>query len=196
MVGFRGVMSPKINVWENSLKQGLKWERKLMEKVADLVISYEIKHFNNDMNKQRQGIDGLISFKDASVEIKTRDFSAFKYKDILLETISIIERNKLGWFYTSKATAVLYVWLNQTKTNFIDGYIIWIQTPKLRKWFELNKHKFSKKIAKTRTEDGNYWHTENRAVPIKSFPKDTIKRFNPQLNIQTDQMDLGTFLRR
>lgn len=181
MDGIRGVM-PRTNIWEKSLKQGQKWEKKLMEKVAKIVIDYEIKHFDNNMEKQRQGIDGLISFKDGNVEIKTRDFSAYKYKDILLETISIIERKKLGWFYTSQATAILYVWLNKTKTNLVDGYLIWIQNPILRGWFKNNKHKFQKKLARTTTQNGETWSTENRAVPIKAFPKGTIIRFNPQLS--------------
>ena len=106
----------------------------------------------------------------------------YKWNDILIETVSIIEQRKLGWFYTSKADIVPYVWENPSRTNLIDGYFVFIQNKELREWFEeyKRKHPLKKRIAHSESKTG-FWSTENYAVAIQDFPDRSILRFNPHL---------------
>jgi len=162
---------------------GEKWEEKLLEKIGNVLQVLSVKRIDYSINPevQKQGIDGYVFCKNPKIEIKTRKHSAYRYKDILLETKSIIERNVQGWFYTTKADIVAYVWENDSRTNLIDGYLIFMSV-KLREWFENNKHKFKIKKAQSENESDT-WETENRAVPIDMFPKGTIYRFNPKLDL-------------
>jgi hypothetical protein len=163
-----------------------------MEKIGNIiqVKSVEPIQYSKQPEIQRQGIDGLITLEKVKVETKSRSYKYHKYNDILLETISIIESNKLGWFYTTQANVVAYVWENPTSTNLYDGYLIFI-TPKLREWFKQNQHRFRTKIAKTENS-GIIWTTENKVVPIKEFPKGSLKKFDPYLDI-TEQAELTIF---
>lgn len=181
-IGLLGVIKIKHNKWKSCLDDGLKWEEKLLAKIDHILLTTTIQRidYTQNPNTQREGIDGVISKKQSSIEIKTRKYFSYKYKDILLETKSVIEQNILGWFYTTNADIIAYVWENDSRTNLIDGYLIFI-SKELRHWFDENKHKFKKQIAETESENGN-WHTENYAVPINAFPKGTTYRFNPRLN--------------
>jgi len=118
---------------------------------------------------QKAGIDGIISTKSVGFDIKCRRFETYKYEDILLETISIIDSNEPGWLY--KSEVVVYVWSNISKTSFVDGYILYLD--KIRPWFEVNIQTFKTKIAFSE-RNGMKWSTENKAVPINSFPLGTI----------------------
>ena len=182
-VGQCGVTKIRTNKWQTCLENGEKWEEKLLEKISNVLQVLSVKRIDYFINPelQKQGFDGYVFCKEPKIEIKTRKYSAYKYKDILLETKSIIERNIPGWFYTTKADIVAYVWENDSRTNLIDGYLIFMST-KLREWFENNKQKFKVKIAKSESL-GETWKTENYAIPINMFPKGTIYRFNPNLDL-------------
>jgi hypothetical protein len=184
--GLAGAM--KFNEWKVCLQNGTKWEKKLMEKIGRIIKVKSIQNINYQHNPeiQRKGIDGLISLEQTKVESKSRSYDYYKYSDILIETISVRENNKPGWFYTTQADIVAYVWENPSKTNLLDGYLIFI-TPELRNWFDLNKHRFKTKIAYS-----NSWSTENKAVPIKEFPRGSLQRFNPYIDI-TEQSQLTIF---
>jgi hypothetical protein len=184
--GLAGEM--KFNSWKDCLQNGTKWEKKLLEKIGRIIQVKSIQNikFQTNPEIQRKGIDGIINLSQPKIESKSRSYDYYKFSDILIETISVIENNKPGWFYTTQADIVAYVWENQSKTNLIDGYLIFI-TPELRKWFELNKHHFKTKVARS-----DCWSTENKAVPIKEFPKGTLQRFNPYLDI-TEQAQLTIF---
>lgn len=180
------------NIWFDCLQKGTKWEKKLMEKIGKIiqVKSVEAIKYSDYPEIQRQGIDGLISLETVKVETKTRTYQYYKFKDILLETLSVIEANKPGWFFTTQANVVAYVWETPTGTNLFDGYLIFI-TPQLREWFNQNQHRFRTQIAQTKNA-GEKWTTENKVVPIKEFPKGSIKKFNPYLDL-TEQVQLTVF---
>lgn len=164
-----------------------------MEKIARIihVKSVESINYADQPEIQRQGIDGIITLEKPKIETKTRDYYCHRFHDILLETKSVIENNKLGWFYTTQANIVAYVWKNPSGTNLYDGYLIFI-TPELREWFDKNKHRFKRWVAHTECNN-RQWSTENYAVPIKEFPKNSIKNFEPYLDI-TEQADLTVFI--
>ena len=173
---------PRFNVFDDNLKNGKKWELPLLEKISRLRLREKINYLSNNQEFQRKGIDGILYAEKAKIDPKTRKYSAYKYNDILIETISIIEQNKLGWFYTSESDIIVYVWENQSRTNLIDGYFIFIQNKTLRNWFERYKkqHPEKRRVAHS-WRDGSHWTTENYAVSLEDFPKGTILRFNPKL---------------
>ena len=182
---------PKFNPFEKNLENGKKWEFPLLEKISRLRLKEKIKYLGDNREFQRKGIDGILYAEKAEIDPKVRNYSAYKYEDILIETISIIEQNKLGWFYTSRADIVAYVWKNASGTNLIDGYFVFIQNSKLRTWFEQYKEKNPEKRRVAYSEaNGEVWSTENYAIPIDKFPTGVILQFNPRLPNQGKQTRL------
>jgi len=182
---------PKFNFFEDNLRNGKKWELPLLEKISRLRLKEKITCLSNDREFQRKGIDGILYAEKAKIDPKARKYSAHKWNDILIETLSVIEQNKLGWFYTSESDIIVYVWENQSRTNLIDGYFIFIQNTTLRVWFEKYKkqHPEKRRVAHS-YRDGSSWTTENYAVPFHEFPKGTILQFNPKLPSQGKQTKL------
>lgn len=126
--------------------------------------------------KQRHGIDFEIGKEKIDFDVKCRDYYTYKYQDILLETISVVEHNKPGWLYTSESDYVVYAWYNSTKTSFIDGYLLFLENiRKFKDSYVPEKKQF--KYARS-YKNGNTWTTENIAVPIKDFPDDCLDRIN------------------
>lgn len=132
--------------------------------------------YKEHTQKQRNGIDFSVNLDPANFEIKTRDYKYYKYNDILLETDSVIEKRVFGWIYTTKADVILYVWLDETKTKFIDGYIIIVD--KLKKCLNDLIVEYWERTHGYSTTEGRYttgWFT----VPINGFPEGILIRFDP-----------------
>jgi len=126
--------------------------------------------------RQRKGVDFSVDFNPANFEVKTRDYRYYKYSDILLETDSMVEKRKFGWVYTTTADVILYVWLDETKTKFIDGYIIIVD--KLKKCLNDLIVEYWERTHGYSTTEGRYttgWFT----VPINGFPEGILIRFDP-----------------
>lgn len=182
---------PKFNFFDDNLSNGKKWELPLLKKISRLRLKEKITYLNNNREFQRKGIDGILYAEKAKIDPKARKHSAYKWNDILLETLSVRERNKLGWFYTSESDIIAYVWENQSRTNLIDGYFIFLQNQTLREWFEKYKKQHPEKIRVAYSiKNNSRWSTENYAVPLKKFPKGTILRFNPKLPSMGNQTKL------
>ena len=177
IIGNRGGMKLKVNEWYECLQIGeigekftTKHQRKIILPIIDQFLyanrfEYNLNKIGKD--KQRQGINGEINL-NFSYEVKTRTKN---WGDILLETISVIEKIVPGWFFTSKANAIVYYFLNRQR-EIDEGYIILLN--QTRKYFtEAVLERYPKKIAKT--ERNNYcYHTENRAIPFDAFPKKSL----------------------
>lgn len=169
----------KIHDFEESLMFGLKGENLFKNTHGDIFIN-KLNHilFDTNRNKQLSGIDFEFESRKIKFDLKTRRYFAYKYNDILIETISVIEKNKPGWFYTSQSDIIVYIWFNEKEDSIIDGYIVdLLQT---RKWLKDNENKFEVKIAHTNSQYGNY-STKNICIPIKNFPAnclDKIKGLN------------------
>jgi hypothetical protein len=141
----------------------------------------KLKHidFKDKPEIQKKGIDFISN--NLSIELKIRDYSSYKYRDILFETMSIREENKLGWVYTSQADCVVYCWKNKKGTDLIDGYVLLIQNEEFKEWFNENKNRYNEKVATTEV-GGKIWHTVNIAVPIEDLSSHGfIIQFNPKL---------------
>lgn len=179
----------KINFFQKNLEEGYQAEQALKRKLHQIVfvasvqqISWEESPFAKHL--QRNGIDGIAETRTFSYDVKVRNYSYYRFKDILIETMSKIESQEPGWWYYSKCDFIVYVWKDPRGDYLIDGYIIFIQDPKLRDWFEDNKETFyHPKPAMTRTNNGKEWHTDNLAPRINQFPEETIIQFDPKLPI-------------
>ena len=173
-------------------------EEKLKNKLAKILFTKSVKRIPFDPNRvyrvklQKACIDGIIHQKTVTFDIKVRDFHFLRFKDILIETVSVVESNKSGWFYYTKSNFIVYVWKNERGTNLKDGYFLFIQDRKLRDWFEENRSRHPIKHARS-TRNGYTWRTENVAVPIKDFPSGTIMRFNPRLSLELQEINLLDF---
>lgn len=203
----------KENIWAENLEFGLKGEEALKETLNSILFACQIERmqYNNEnlftanlqRKAQREGINGTVEFRKAKWDVKLRKYFPYR-EDIAIETISVIEENKEGWFYYSKADWIIYAWADKHGVRIIDGYFIFLQKPELRKWFEENKDYYKNKYIKEREEKhgGNLgllyvttvkketnekWHTENIPIPINEFPENTIIKFDPNTKLDKQQ---------
>jgi hypothetical protein len=82
--------------------------------------------FSKEPAIQKQGIDIIVKLPEIKMEVKSR--KRFYYKkpiDFFIETWSDFTRKVKGWFFTSQADIILYMWwANDGMTKFIDGKVI------------------------------------------------------------------------
>lgn len=171
------------------------FEEKLTEKISQWFLNQKVKHIPYDPTHpestklQHQGIDILLQSKTATIKVKTRD-KKYYLQGILIEIISNKENQTPGWFYTSQADLIAYVWTNQHKTNLMPiGYLIILQHPTLRDWFKEHNEQYP--MFQTKSKDNSHiWTTLFKVIPKKDFPPNTIIEFNPTLPIITTQTRL------
>lgn len=171
-----------INDWNESLKTGKIGENIVKNNFISLLKqmidnkNVNIKHilYEESPTIQKSGIDFIFNIDFSKLDIKTRNYYAYKYHDILLETVSIVENNIPGWLYTSKSDIIIYAWLNKESNTFIDGYFLFLN--EIRKY--VNKDKYLIKTAET-YRNGAMWHTNNIAISIEELILNScIKRIN------------------
>lgn len=183
----------KINNFNDCLKMGVEWEHRIKPKLMKMLVGKALKNinFSDNPEMQRKGIDIILTQKNPTIDLKVRDYKYYNCRDILMETISVVETGTPGWLYTSQADLISYVWQTLRGTNLIDGYMLLIQ--EIRPWFKKNKWAFYTPRDAISERDGRTWHTRNVAVPIYSFPIGTVFRFNPKLtdNEQTTIFDFS-----
>lgn len=180
-------MSPSRD-FDEDVSNAAHWEKRIAEKIRTFMFrNYSVRMipYDNlkDIERQRNGMDFIIKSEEAGWEIKTR--SPDYYLDgILLETISVVERNKLGWLYTSKADCIAYVWLNWSFTNLMPiGYFIMIKELRKTPWYDSLPGKYPilqpKGGSKRKTSKGIiYWNTKFIVPPIEDFPPDILVPFD------------------
>ncbi len=177
-------MSPSHDFW-GKLKEAQIWEKRIAEKIGKMYLkTYYMRliPYDNlkDIQRQKDGYDFTIKSEEAKWEIKTRTFDdRFYNKDILLETTSNVEKNKLGWLYTSKADIIAYVWLNKSKSNLMPiGYFIMLKELRKTEWY----HNLLRRYPILDAHSNNYsWQTLFVTPPIEDFPNGTLFRFNALL---------------
>lgn len=92
-----------------------------------------------------------------------------KYEDLLIETLSCIEKKTSGWIYKSKADYLAYVFIVPNKPIIGDV----IDLPGLNKWWYKQGVYvgYPLKEGTTKTDNGAVlYKTQNRAVPIRHIP--------------------------
>jgi len=171
--------------FDKDLNEAAPWEKRIAEKIRIFMMRYNIDMITydnlEDIKRQKNGLDFFIKSESAGWEIKTRA-SKYYRKGILLETTSVVETNKLGWLYTSKADVIAYVWLNESLTNLMPiGYFIMIKELRKTPWYDRlpGRYHVFHTDSERKTSDGMIsWRTEFICPPIENFPKDTLYKFN------------------
>jgi len=171
--------------FNKKLNEAAPWEKRVAEKIRTFMMRYNVYMISydnlEDINRQQAGMDIIVSSEAAGWEIKTRAPKYYR-KGILLETTSVVETNKPGWLYTSKADIIAYVWLNEAGTNLMPiGYFIMIKELRKTRWYDRlpgRYHVFHTDSERKTPEGMIYWRTEFICPPIEDFPKDTLYKFN------------------
>ena len=176
--------------FDEKLNEAAPWEKRIAEKIQTFMTRYNVNMISydnlKDIERQRNGMDIIVKSESAGWEIKTRS-PEYYLKGILLETTSVVERNKPGWLYTSKADVITYVWLNESFTNLMPiGYFIMIKELRKTPWYDSLPGKYPilqpKGGSKRKTSKGIiYWNTKFIVPPIEDFPTGTLYRFNALL---------------
>lgn len=171
-------MSSDAHDFGESLDMGLKWEQILKPRLKQVLVaaSLESISFEENPDMQRNGIDMVLQQENPNVDVKARGHYALQYGDILLETWSVWEENKVGWAFKPDIDLVAYVFENEPGTNLKQGYFI-VMSDEFRDWFQENADNYPEKEAKNGSFGG--YTTLNRAVPIEDFPQGTLIEFDP-----------------
>jgi len=152
-------------------------------------------YYKDNPALQKIGCDGFIQPQQVLYDIKCRRFVDLKYVgvDILLETVSVIEKNKPGWVYYTKSPIVAYFWLNISMSAFLDGYILYMD--EIRKFFVGNENKYRKPRDAISHRNGTVWHTENRVVKIEQFPIGSIQHISKEAFTPKEQTLLSKYIK-
>lgn len=182
--------------FDKDVEGAKKWEKRIAKRVKDFLLKRYIRNLGyetlEDIKYQKQGIDAIARAEKSTPEFKTRDYDPRYYnKDILLETISVIERNISGWLYTSQADVIVYCWKNESESNLMPiGYFILLKELRKTAWYERLPGDYYVKTANSYSGT-QFWHTKFVCPPIADFPDGTLFRFNPLLPFEGDQSKLG-----
>ena len=175
-------------IFEESLNKGEEGDKKVKSLFANFYFPIanrflEFEGYKYGLNKkytekQRAGQDGKIS---ASFCYDTKLRSYYKDKIILLEIWHIYlnyPKNSLGWFFTSEADVIFYLYRAKSKIKFFDsGYYLFLNN--LRNWLIPRKNVVDrfpiKKNNKPSIDNrGIQWDTYNLYIEPKHIPADCI----------------------
>lgn len=168
----------KFNYFQDNLAEGNICEEQVKARFKE-IFTPVLNHILYEENPgiQKRGIDFFIDTRPIAFDVKCRRYATYKYGDILLETVSIKEREKPGWVWSSESDIIVYVWKNRTGTKFVDGYLLFLKD--IRKWIHsVGVDRFKKIISRSVGKGGNVWSTENIAIPIESFPANCLQKIN------------------
>ncbi len=178
--------------FNTDLKEGEQAEELVLSKFKTIIqpVVMRIAYKDGLIAKELQnsGIDAYVQKKESGFDVKVRDFKYYRFKDILLETKSVCEKDIPGWLY--KATVVVYLWWNPLKTKFVDGYVLFLQN--IRDWMSVTQFDYKKKIAFS-NRNGQSWSTENIIVPISDFPIGCAVRLNRKEFLDQTQVKLSDY---
>lgn len=204
----------KINNFEENLAFGEKYETPVIEKLKNFLFAIQAERISyaDFPNMQKNGVDGLIRNKMTIPDIKVRskDCHCFYNVDVGIEErtfMTSLDDSKTGvpgWYYkiinellkqkdSEKSPVLVYCWENERGTNLEPiGYLIPFNY-QFYEWYEEKKNIFPIKIAYTKTKIGTSWWTQNRYIPITSFPDRFIVKFNPKISIEffTEQQKIS-----
>jgi len=187
-----GESSIIIRDFDTDLKNGERAEDLILSKFKTVIqpIVMHIAYKDGLVAKelQRRGIDAFVQQKESGFDVKVRDFKYYRFKDILLETKSVREKDIPGWLY--KATVVVYLWWNPLRTKFVDGYALFLRN--IRDWMSVTQFNYRKKIAFS-SRNGQQWSTENIIIPISEFPIGCVMRLSRKEFMDNSQVTLATF---
>lgn len=85
----------------------------------------------------KKGIDYIVTHANGSVRNVDVKGDTYRTGNMVIEAMSNESTKRKGWFQTSEADVLAYVWVNGLPGS-VDN-VFFISLPKLRDWFALNK---------------------------------------------------------
>lgn len=160
-------------------EKDLLWESKAKEPIMIRVVNMSQIDFDRwaTINEEKTLHFDFWLINGKRVEIKTRRYESaikkkyFRNKDILIETLSCVERKTLGWIYTTIADYLAYAFVDN-KWQIRRFYLFYF--PVLKKWWmkEGRFKDYQKAFGKTYGVTELLYRTENETVPVKDIPYD------------------------
>jgi hypothetical protein len=135
-----------------------------------------LKDLRNEKTSQEVDTDLSMQHPDLgslTVEVKVRKKY---YPDLAIETFSCLERKTQGYIDKSQAQFLAYVYLENAKVHS-ESFVV--SLPNLKRWFYLNKNKYTPKLAPNPPENPLY-HTQFYPVPLQDIP---ISFFMPKVAV-------------
>jgi len=196
-VGTLGVMrlSNKHN-FESCLEEGVEWEERVKPRLKEQIMALNVEQitFDESPKKQLSGIDQVLTQDtQINIDVKVRD-NKYYGDDVLIETVSVVEKEKDGWVYNDETDIIAYCWKNQADTNLCDGVLI-LLNDEFVEWFDAMSDKFKTIHSKSYDQDRT-WTTQSKIVEINDIPDGFIyAEFNPELpqRKETPQHQLEDF---
>lgn len=169
-----------LNIFQKQLKDS--YNKKLNEKMnafynlffkdVESIRVHDIKSDDKetkieDKKKQKQGVDKTILLKNGTALLIEEKFREPKYwknrkTDILLEYISIDNKNIPGWVYTSKSDYLVVLYKNE---NVDDSELYVFPFKPIRKWVKLHHDEFM--ACRDIVAPNTNWKTISKEVPLK-----------------------------
>lgn len=193
---------PETFSWDETLEMGTSREPEVSRKLQQILTQAKIRNvsFADDPETQLNGIDAVMARDNVTWDTKTQRHDHYRTGNLPFETISVVEANKPGWFYTSDADII--VWVYETKsesdaTLMPRGYFL-LHDENIVEWFNERLSEFRKFTSKT-TSSNSEWTTLGRLVPIEDIPDSHICEFNPRGIVEAENDDnsqsrLGDFV--
>ena len=182
--------------FSEDLAFGLEWENQATERLETLLLS--VRATNIDYSKrpelQRAGIDSILTQDQPTFDVKCQRHKYASSSNLPIETQSVAEKGKLGWFYTSDADMIVWIFPNKVGTNLHKtGYLMPLHDG-LREWVKDEFESFRRFEKKNTGEFGDYT-TEGLLIPIDKFPTEYLVEFDPRLptDRETPQSDIMTW---
>ena len=182
-------------VFEDDLAFGLEWEERASERLEEILLS--VRATNVDYAKrpelQRAGIDSILGKERPTFDVKVQSNHHTDTGNLPIEVMSVVEDMEPGWFYTSDADMVVWLYENKAGTNLHHtGYLMPLRDG-LIEWFNDRKDEFRRITKPNKGQYGDNYTTVCRLVPIEQFPAEYLAEFDPRLpnDRETSQSDLG-----
>lgn len=165
--------------FDEQLEMGKRWEKDLCERLESILTKKTVRNiqYEDEPEKQRSGIDAVVSEKTPDIDVKVQRHSHLTTGNIPIETWSVKEREKRGWFYTGKSDVIAWVYKNKAGTNLHPTAYLMLKNERFIDWFEDNIHKFREVDIPNES-----WTTVCRLVPIEEIPENYLIEFNPTLD--------------
>lgn len=176
--------------FEEDLNFGKKWERIASNRLRELLPSFSIDNVDYERRPelQRAGIDTILQRDEPTLDIKTQRYKHTDTGNLPIEVWSDETGSTPGWFYTSTADLIVWVYENRAGTNLYKRGYFMPHSDALVEWFN-DRYGDYHRIKK----DNGDWTTVCRLVPIDDFPDEFLVEFDPRLpnDRETPQSDLG-----
>lgn len=184
--------------FELKAEEGKEWEERIRPVIEGVFFKLHAERvdYADKPETQKEGVDIILEKFKIKIDIKTRE-NKYCCHDIFIETMSVVEKEILGWHYTTKADAIFYCWRNKYDTGISDSYLIWVQDEKFREWFKNNKAKYREVKAESKRDYLNHkskWHTLGRVVPTQVLQNNGFIYHSGSFTFtNTDQQSLDIF---